>query len=156
MPLPPCAISCPSQEPFALRCAADLARRVSAREPGILSRHAAHLIDLAAGLPDSQWQTRGYLVQAAAPNVQTHEERMRLGALLRPMIQDKRIAVRAIALEALGTIAVGEPKLRNEVLPLLEKASRDGISSMRLRARRILPAVLESAAKHYPRPQTVK
>jgi len=145
-----------SDEPFALRCAADLARRVSARQPGILSRHAARVIDLIAQLPDSQWQTRGYLVQAAAPNVQTHQERARLAALLRPMVQDNRIAVRAIALEALGIIAVAEPKLHREVLPLLQNASRDGISSVRLRARRVLPTVLESAAKSHSRPQTVK
>jgi hypothetical protein len=145
-----------SGEPFICRCAADLARRISAREPGILGRYAGRLIDLIAQLQDGQWQTRGYLVQAAAPNAQTHQERMRLAALLRPMVQDQRIAVRAIALEALGIVAVAEPKLRHEVLPLLENASRDGISSMRLRARRVLPAVLESAARSHPRPQTVK
>jgi hypothetical protein len=55
--------------------------------------------------------------------------------------------VRVIALEALGTVAVAEPKLREEVVPLLERASRDGICAVRLRARRVLPAVLEAAEK---------
>jgi len=70
-------------------------------------------------LSDSHWQTRGYLTQAAALNLSTHAERMRLTRMLRIMAKDKRIAVRVIALEALGTVAVAEPKLREEVVPLL-------------------------------------
>jgi len=35
-----------SPNPFARRCAADLARRVSLREPGILRKYAGVLIDL--------------------------------------------------------------------------------------------------------------
>ena len=40
-----------SPSPYARRCAADLARRVSAREPGILGKYASVLIDLVAELP---------------------------------------------------------------------------------------------------------
>jgi hypothetical protein len=136
-----------SPDLFTRRCAADLARRVSASEAGILKKHVGLLMDLIAQLSDSHWQTRGYLTQAAALNLSTHAERMRLTRMLRIMAKDKRIAVRAIALEALGTVAVAEPKLREEVVPLLERASRDGICAVRLRARRVLPAVLEAAEK---------
>jgi hypothetical protein len=136
-----------SKEPFARRCAADLARRVSAREPGILRRYAGLLIDLVAQLPEDEWQTRGYLIQAAALNVSTHARRMRLTVLLRPMAKDERIAVRAIALEAFAMVAVAEPQLHREVLVLLEHANREGTCAMRCRARRMLPAVLESAER---------
>src|ERR1035438_4589552 len=75
-----------SESPFECRCAADLARRVSAREPGILKAYAGVLIDLAAELPPEQWQARGYMTLAAAQNASTHAERMRLAAPVRVMI----------------------------------------------------------------------
>src|SRR5271166_1652122 len=77
-----------SPDLFTRRCAADLARRVSASEPGILKKHVGLLMDLIARLPDRHWQTRGYLIQAASPNVSTQDERMRLTGLLRPLAQD--------------------------------------------------------------------
>lgn len=136
-----------SQDPSMLRCAADVARRVSACEPGILKMHAGLLIDLISRLSEGEWQTRGYFIQAASLNVSTHDERMRLTRLLRPMARDKRIAVRAVALEALGIIAAAEPQLHREVLPLLEEASRERRGAMQCRSRRVLPAVLEAAEK---------
>ena len=131
-----------SGSPFASRCAADLARRVSAREPGILRQYAGVMIDLVAELPLDQWQTRGYVTLAAALNASTHVQRMRLACLVRSMIDDQRIAVRAIALEAFALLAVAEPELREEAMLLLELSRRDGTFAMRSRARRMLPVLL--------------
>ena len=131
-----------SGSPFACRCAADLARRVSAREPGILRKYADVFIDLIAELPQDQWQTRGYVTLAAALNASTHVQRMRLAFLVRAMIDDERIALRAIALEAFAILAVAEPELRQEVMLLLELSRRDGTFAMRSRARRMLPELL--------------
>ncbi len=131
-----------SNEPFARRCAAVLARRVSAREPGILRRHAGLPIGLAAELGDDEWQARGYVVVAAALNGASHAERMRLASLLRSMLEDKRIGLRAMALEAFALVAAAEPKLRNEAMVLLERARRDGPFALRVRARRMLPLLL--------------
>jgi hypothetical protein len=137
---------------FARRCAADLARRVSAREPGILRGYAGVLIDLAAELPLAEWQARGYVTLAAAWNATTRGERMQLATLVRALADDERNALRAIALEALGILAMGEPELREEAIPLLERARRNGTCAMRSRARRMLltlmKAELRSAAGH--------
>src|SRR5271157_548502 len=89
-----------SDNPYARRCAADLARLISAREPGILRTYADVLIDLVAELPMEQWQARGYVTLAAALNASTHAQRMRLAVLVRRMTEDDRNALRAIALEA--------------------------------------------------------
>jgi hypothetical protein len=132
---------------FDRRCAADLARRVSAREPGILAKYAGVLIDLVAELPPEQWQARGYAALAAALNASTHAERMRLAVLARAMVEDERIAVRAMALEAFGILAVAEPELREEVMVLLEHARCEGTCAMRSRARRMLPPLLEAESK---------
>jgi hypothetical protein len=95
-----------ADNPYGRRCAADLARLVSVREPGILHKYADALIDLVAELPGDQWQARGYLTLAAALNASTHAQRMRLTLLVRAIVEDERIALRAIALEAFVTLAV--------------------------------------------------
>ena len=136
-----------SPNPYACRCAADLARRVSGREPGILRKYAGVLIDLVAELPPEQWQARGYATLAAALNARTHAQRMRFAPHIRAMIEDERIAVRAMALEAYAILAVAEPELQEEVMILLEHARREGTCAMRSRARRMLPALLEAELK---------
>ena len=140
-----------SPNPYACRCAADLARRVSAREPGILGKYAGVLIDLVAELPPEQWQARGYVTLAAALNAATCAQRMRLAPLVRALVDDERNAVRAMALEALAILAVAEPELREEVMILLEHARREGTCAMRSRARRMLPALLEAELKTPPK-----
>jgi hypothetical protein len=133
-----------SPDPFACRCAADLARRVSARVPGILRRHADVLAGLVAELPPEQWQARGYVTLAAALNARTHGQRLRLAPLVRAMVEDQRIALRAIALEAFAILAQSEPELCDEVLLLLERSRRAPEAALRCRARRMLPLLLAS------------
>jgi hypothetical protein len=74
-----------STNPYARRCAADLARLISAREPGILGRYADVLIDLVAETPLDQWQARGYITLAAALNAETRALRLKLATLVRAL-----------------------------------------------------------------------
>lgn len=127
---------------FTRRCAADLARRISAREPGILRAYSAVLIDLLTELPLEEWQARGYVTLAAALNAQTRAQRMSLAVYVRSLAEDPRNALRAIALEALGILAIAEPELLEEAVPLLERARREGTCAMRCRAKRMLPPLL--------------
>jgi hypothetical protein len=133
-----------SADPFARRCAADLARRVSTREPGILKKFADVFIDLVSELPAEEWQARGYVTLAAALNASTHAQRMALASLVRSLTNDERNAIRAIALEAFAILAVAEPELRDEALLLLEHFRREGTPAMRTRARRMIPLLLAS------------
>ena len=131
-----------SPDRFTRRCAADLARRVSAREPGILRAYASVLIDLLAELPLEEWQARGYVTLAAALNATTRAQRMSLAVYVRALVEDPRNALRAIALEALAILAAVEPELREEAVPLLERCRREGTFAMRCRAKRMLPSLL--------------
>jgi len=133
-----------SPDPFARRCAADLARRVSAREPGILRKFADVFIEMVTELPAEEWQARGYVTLAAALNAYTHSQRMRLAHLVRSLANDERNAIRAIALEAFAILAVAEPELRDEALLLLEHSRYEGTPAMRSRARRMMPLLLAS------------
>jgi hypothetical protein len=136
-----------SDNPFARRCAADLARRVSAREPGVLRRYADVLIDLLVEIPMNEWQACGYVALAAALNASTHAQRMRLSPMVRALTKNERIAVRAVALEAFAILAVAEPELRDEAVPLIELARRGGSCAERSRARRMWLLLLETENK---------
>jgi hypothetical protein len=136
-----------SPDPFARRCAADLARRVSEREPGILKTHADVLIDMAARLPDQEWQTCGYAAMAAAHNTATAKLRLRLAGLLRAMACSPRVGLRAMAVESFAHLAAAEPKLRGEALNLLKQARSDPAYAVRIRARRMLPLLAPDAAR---------
>jgi hypothetical protein len=139
---------------YTRRLAADVARLVSAREPGILRAYASVLIDLLAELPLDEWQARGYVTLAAALNASTRAERMSLAVYVRALVEDPRNALRAIALEALAILAAAEPELREEALPLLERSRREGTCAMRCRAKKMLPLLL--AAEIDPRSATLK
>jgi hypothetical protein len=136
-----------SPDPFTRRCAADLARRVSAREPGILKKYADVFIELIAELPAGEWQARGYVTLAAALNASTHAQHMMLASLVRSLANDERNAIRAIALEAFAILAIAEPELRDEAMLLLEYSRREGTPAMRSRARRMLLLLLASENK---------
>ena len=136
-----------SLDSFTRRCAADLARRVSAREPGILRKYADVLIELIAENPRDQWQARGYMTLTAALNASTSQQRARLAPLVRSLLQDERIAIRAIALEAFAILAAAEPRLRDEAMLMIENARYDSVPAMRSRARRMLPLLLASESK---------
>jgi hypothetical protein len=136
-----------STNPHACWCAADLARLVSTREPGILRKYADVLIDLVATLPLDQWQARGYVTLAASHNTSTHAQRARLAVLVRALAEDDRNALRAIALEAFATLAIAEPELRDEAVLLLECSRRNGTAPMRSRARRMLLVMMAAEMK---------
>lgn len=94
-----------SEDPFEHRCAAELARLVSRRQPGILAAFGDVLAEAAAELPREEWQARGYVLVAAAHNAMTRPQRMRLLPLLRARLDEDRVAVRAMALEAFAALA---------------------------------------------------
>lgn len=133
-----------SDDPFNHRCAAELARLVSQREPGVLAACADLLAEVAATFPIEEWQARGYVIVAAAHNAITHAQRQRLLPLVRARLAEDRIAVRAMALEAFALLAIHEPDLRDEAKEKLEAARHDPAPALRARARLVLPLLIKA------------
>jgi hypothetical protein len=133
-----------SDDPFDHRCAAELARLVSRREPGILAEYGDVVAEVAASLPMEEWQARGYVIVAAAHNAQTHAQCKRLLPLVRARLAEDRIAVRAMALEAFAILAAHEPELRDEAMEMLEAARHSSDFAMRSRARLMLPMLIKA------------
>jgi hypothetical protein len=139
-----------SDDRYTRRCSADLARRISEQQPGILQRYADVLVDLAGEIGFDEWQARGYLVLAASRNATSGHHRQRLLPIVRALMEDERNALRAIGLEAFALIAEEEPELREEAVVLLESARREGTPAMRARARRMLLALMAPAKTGRP------
>jgi hypothetical protein len=133
-----------SGDPFDHRCAAELARLVSRREPGILAAYGDVLAEVAAALPIEEWQARGYAIVAAAHNAMTRSQRLRLLPLVRARLAEDRIAVRAMALEAFAILSAREPDLRDEAMQRLEDARHSSDFALRARARLMLPMLLKA------------
>ena len=131
-----------SDDPYDHRCAAELARLVSRREPGLLATYADLLTEVAAELPAEEWQARGYVLVAAALNAMTSAQRQRLLPLVRARLAEDRIAVRAMALEAFAILAAQQPDLRDEAMELLEQHRHSTEPAMRARARMMIPVLM--------------
>ena len=131
-----------SDDPYDHRCAAELARLVSRREPGLLATYADLLTEVAAELPAEEWQARGYVLVAAALNAMTSAQRQRLLPLVRARLAEDRIAVRAMALEAFAILAAQQPGLRDEAMELLEQHRHSTEPAMRARARMMIPVLM--------------
>ena len=133
-----------SDDPFDHRCAAELARLVSRRKPGVLAEYGDLLAEVAAEFPAVEWQARGYALVAAALNAMSPAQRQRLLPLVRARLAEDRIAVRAMALEAFATLAAQEPDLRDEAMEMLEEHRHSADPAMRARARMMLPGLMRS------------
>jgi len=133
-----------SDDPCDHRCAAELARLVSRRQPGVLGQYADLLAEVAAEFPPEEWQARGYVLVAAALNATTPAQRERLLPLVRARLQEDHIAARAMALEAFATLAAHEPDLRDEAMEMLEQQRHSTDPAMRARARMMLPILMRA------------
>lgn len=138
-----------SDDPYDHRCAAELARLVSRRKPGLLADYADLLAEVAAELPAEEWQARGYVLVAAALNAMTSAQRQRLLPLVRARLAEDRIAVRAMALEAFAILADQETDLRDEAMELLERERHSSEPAMRARARLMLPMLRAEPRPHH-------
>lgn len=137
-----------SGDPYDHRCAAEVARLVSQRQPGVLAGYSDLLADAAAEFPDEEWQARGYVIVAAALNAGSAAQRRRLLPTIRDRLRDEeRTAVRAMALEALLVLGARDAAIRDEALECLEAAQRSPIPAMRARTKKFLPGFLNDQLK---------
>lgn len=134
-----------SRDAYDHRCAAEVARLVSQRRPGVLAGYTELLADAAAAFPDEEWQARGYVMVAAALNARFPAQRRRLLPIVREWLRaEGRTALRAMALEALLVLGARDAAIRDEAMDALEAAQRSPIPALRARARRMVPMVMKA------------
>jgi hypothetical protein len=118
--------------------AADTARRISEKQPELLTPYAERLLGLFSETAGDNWRTRAHVGLVVARIAQTRSHRLRAAGLLMPLYYDPSNVVRCTAVEGLGLLAYREPSLRPQVQPLIEEALATGTVAMQSRARVVL------------------
>lgn len=133
-----------SENPLRRRAAANVARLVSLRRPGMLRAYVDLMAELATETPLQEWAGRSYLLLAAALNAANPVQRRKLAELARAMAGEERIAARANALEALSLLAREDRELREEIGAWLEEVGNDTAPALRARVKRLQKQLLRA------------
>jgi hypothetical protein len=117
--------------------AADVARRVSEREPTLLAKYADELSGLLAQLPVEEARTRWHLGLVVPRIALTQAQRLRAARAMLVLAEDASNVVRCSAVEGLGTLALAEPSLREEAEAMVEQYLCEGTLAMKSRSRHV-------------------
>jgi hypothetical protein len=118
--------------------AADTARRISERDAKPLERYADEFAGLLESLPMEESRTRWHLGLVVPRVANTRMQRVRAARVMSLLAQDESNVVRCSAVEGLGTLALKEPSLRDEVEEMVERYLREGTTkAMKSRARAV-------------------
>lgn len=126
--------------------AADVARRITEHDAGVLWPFADEVAGLLAEIPVEESRTRWHLGLVVARTAHTREQRLRAARLMELLIEEESNVARCSAVEGIGLLACGEPSLRAVAEEMIARAMREGTCAMKARARRAKKR-LEKAAK---------
>jgi hypothetical protein len=117
--------------------AADVARRISEREPALLGRYADELAGLLAQLPVEESRTRWHLGLVVPRIARTQPQRLRAARAMLLLAEDASNVVRCSAVEGLGTLALADASLRDEAEAMVERYLCEGTLAMKSRSRHV-------------------
>jgi hypothetical protein len=126
--------------------AADIARRVTEKQPSLLEPYAETLIGLFSESGGENWRTRAHLGLVVSRVAHTRSQRLRVSGLLMPLYYDASNVVRCTAIEGLGILARRDLSLRPQFEAIAEEALATGTLAMKNRAQHGL-ARLDSERK---------
>jgi hypothetical protein len=115
--------------------AADVARRITERDGGLLERYADELAGLLETLPVEESRTRWHLGMVVPRVACTRMQRLRAARTMLLLAGDESNVVRCSAVEGMGWLALREASLRDEAGEMVERFLREGTKAMKCRAR---------------------
>lgn len=118
--------------------AADVARRITEKDAGFFTSHAAEIASILVETPIAESRTRWHLGLVVARSARTPQQIRLAAEILWQLSEDKSNVVRCSAVEGLGLLARRDAGLRNTVEPFLHRALITGTPAMRVRARNAL------------------
>lgn len=127
-----------SVDPRLRHRASDTVRRITEKQPELLTPYTERLLGLFSESAGDNWRTRAHLGLVVARIAQSRAHRLRAAGLLIPLYYDPSNVVRCTAIEGLGLLADREPSLRPQVEPLIEEALATGTLAMQCRARHVV------------------
>jgi hypothetical protein len=118
--------------------AADVARRITEKDAGFFTSHAAEIASILAATPIVESRTRWHLGIVVGRSARSPQQVRLAAEILWQLAEDKSNVVRCSAVEGLGLLARYDLSLRNTVEPFLHQALVTGTPAMRVRARNAL------------------
>jgi hypothetical protein len=118
--------------------AADVARRITDRDSGLLERYADELAGLLETLPVEESRTRWHLGLVVPRVARTRAQRLRAARTMGLIAGDESNVVMCSAVEGMGLLALQEVSLRDEAEEMVERFLRNGTKAMKCRARAVL------------------
>jgi hypothetical protein len=118
--------------------AADVARRITDRDGGLLERYADELAGLLETLPVAESRTRWHLGLVVPRVARTRMQRLRAARTMGLLAQDESNVVRCSAVEGMGLLALEEPSLRDEAEEMVARYLLEGTVAMKNRARTVM------------------
>jgi hypothetical protein len=116
--------------------AADVAEKVTARQPDLLQPHKNKLFTI-AGSSDQQ-EVRWHAAMIIPRLKLTAKERAVAVDILFDYLSDHSSIVKTFAMQGLATLVSADPRLREKIFPLLRELTEVGTPAMRARGRKLL------------------
>jgi hypothetical protein len=117
--------------------AADVARRITDRDGGLLERYADELAGLLETLPVEESRTRWHLGLVVPRVARTRMQWLRAARTMGLLAQDESNVVKCSAVEGMGLLALQEASLRDEAEELVARYLLEGTLAMKNRARTV-------------------
>jgi hypothetical protein len=118
--------------------AADVARRITELDGGLLQPYADELGGLLETLPVEESRTRWHLGLVVPRVAHTRMQRLRAARTMSLLAEDESNVVRCSAVEGLGLLALQEASLRDEAEEMVARFLREGTLAMKCRARAVM------------------
>jgi hypothetical protein len=116
--------------------AADVAEKVTARQPDLLQPHKKKLFTIAGSSDQQEVQWHAAIM---IPRLRlTAKERAVAVDILFDYLRDHSSIVKTFAMQGLATLASADPRLREKILRLVRELTEVGTPAMRARGRKLL------------------
>jgi hypothetical protein len=123
-------------DPVVRMRAADVAEKVTQARPEYLQCYKAMLLQEVAHI--EQQEVRWHVAQMLPRLELSNEERAGAVTILLGYLEDESKIVKTSSMQALADLAVGDARLQEKVIPLLEVLTRTGSPAMRSRGQKLL------------------
>jgi hypothetical protein len=125
-----------SDDPLIRMRAADAVEKITAQRPDLLRPFKRKLLAIAGS--SSQQEVRWHAALILPRIALTSKERAVALDILFDYLRDKSSIVKTFAMQAIWDLAATDPKLKAQIIPLIEELTLVGTAAMRARGRKLL------------------
>jgi hypothetical protein len=125
-----------SYDPVIRMRAADAVEKITAQRPDLLRPFKRKLLAIAGS--SSQQEVRWHAALILPRVALTSKERAVALDILFDYLRDKSSIVKTFAMQAIWDLAATDPKLKAQIIPLIEELTLVGTAAMRARGRKLL------------------